>query len=898
MAKRRNEKTVSLFPFLAVLVCTMGALILLLLVTTRRIRQKQQHVPADVLVVQSAEHLPDPVEAEPIVALAAISESVAARAELAITRIRRAAIGKALDDQRRQHAAELQQRERHQRKLADSKHLLETVQEMVHSASLAADAETRQMSDLRQLQTDLEQRLNGVRQSIDQSLAEMAAAESLATAAEKLVNRRHSALQSLRDLSMQQKDRPADTAVAETVIDFSNSAGTARTPIVIDVTDQGFVFTATKVHVTKRDMDGVSATDNPLLSGVLAIHRERSSDSVTSRPYVLLLVRPGGTLAFYTAQRILREARVHFGYELMTDEQVIAAAKPVAGETQAVRAAVLNSLLRRDKRLEATSSIRRRIAALRDAERRPGRRGRVRIAPEFRRQYVGEPFEESDVGKGGANPFVRDADLSKSESSAGGRDGIQETQLSPVDVAQESPGEQSDASGFPEAPAEVWQSIPSIAEAGTHVEEELAKALAAREASRSGGSLDNSISAGGRDGIQETQLSPVDVAQESPGEQSDASGFPEAPAEVWQSIPSIAEAGTHVEEELAKALAAREASRSGGSLDNSISAGGRDGIQETQLSPVDVAQESPGEQSDASGFPEAPAEVWQSIPSIAEAGTHVEEELAKALAAREASRSGGSLDNSISAGAPQRVPERLSTIRPEGPRSAANDTAPSADEWSEHFPTRDPVSDKFWTAMQPLSMQPTTERPRNEWSSRTESAANQLFRLPAQDGQAYRPHDTPQHDTSSSARPHGPSSRTTATTGGSGLSNRLVSYEQVTVYLDPQHYTIVGHRPLALHGQAINQIVGSLAGSLFEISSRSPHPLAEMTLPAAKFVVSPGAHTLYLQLAAELHDLNIPVSSIVSLDAHVIDRAAGSISVMTSPVHRVASQVSSTKELP
>jgi hypothetical protein len=528
------------------------------------------------------------------------------------------------------------------------------------------------------------------------------------------------------------------------VIDFSNSAGTARTPIVIDVTDQGFVFTATKVHVTKRDMDGVSATDNPLLSGVLAIHRERSSDSVTSRPYVLLLVRPGGTLAFYTAQRILREARVHFGYELMTDEQVIAAAKPVAGETQAVRAAVLNSLLRRDKRLEATSSIRRRIAALRDAERRPGRRGRVRIAPEFRRQYVGEPFEESDVGKGGANPFVRDADLSKSESSAGGRDGI----------------------------------------------------------------------------------------------------------------------------------------------------------QETQLSPVDVAQESPGEQSDASGFPEAPAEVWQSIPSIAEVGTHVEEELAKALAAREASRSGGSLDNSISAVAPQRVPERLSTIRPEGPRSAANDTAPSADEWSEHFPTRDPVSDKFWTAMQPLSMQPTTERPRNEWSSRTESAANQLFRLPAQDGQAYRPHDTPQHDTSSSARPHGPSSRTTATTGGSGLSNRLVSYEQVTVYLDPQHYTIVGHRPLALHGQAINQIVGSLAGSLFEISSRSPHPLAEMTLPAAKFVVSPGAHTLYLQLAAELHDLNIPVSSIVSLDAHVIDRAAGSISVMTSPVHRVASQVSSTKELP
>ena len=38
---RRASNNVSLFPFLAVLVCAMGALILLLLVTTRRIRSDQ-----------------------------------------------------------------------------------------------------------------------------------------------------------------------------------------------------------------------------------------------------------------------------------------------------------------------------------------------------------------------------------------------------------------------------------------------------------------------------------------------------------------------------------------------------------------------------------------------------------------------------------------------------------------------------------------------------------------------------------------------------------------------------------------------------------------------------------------------------------------------------------------
>ena len=54
MARRRSNTTVSLFPFLAVLVCTMGALILLLLVTTRRIRQKQA-----VVEVTAPEFIPE-----------------------------------------------------------------------------------------------------------------------------------------------------------------------------------------------------------------------------------------------------------------------------------------------------------------------------------------------------------------------------------------------------------------------------------------------------------------------------------------------------------------------------------------------------------------------------------------------------------------------------------------------------------------------------------------------------------------------------------------------------------------------------------------------------------------------------------------------------------------------
>ena len=53
---RRNTNNVSLFPFLAVLVCAMGALILLLLVTTRRIRSDQlQELLAEETPVEQAE---------------------------------------------------------------------------------------------------------------------------------------------------------------------------------------------------------------------------------------------------------------------------------------------------------------------------------------------------------------------------------------------------------------------------------------------------------------------------------------------------------------------------------------------------------------------------------------------------------------------------------------------------------------------------------------------------------------------------------------------------------------------------------------------------------------------------------------------------------------------------
>ena len=76
MARRNSGNTISLFPFLAVLVCTMGALILLLLVTTRRIRNDQE-VESAVVEAENEDQFDSP-ELPPLTAETTVWEAAPA----------------------------------------------------------------------------------------------------------------------------------------------------------------------------------------------------------------------------------------------------------------------------------------------------------------------------------------------------------------------------------------------------------------------------------------------------------------------------------------------------------------------------------------------------------------------------------------------------------------------------------------------------------------------------------------------------------------------------------------------------------------------------------------------------------------------------------------------------
>jgi hypothetical protein len=71
MSRRaRNQTTVSLFPFLAVLLCAMGALLVLLVITTRQIRddaiRQVAAKPQESIAPQPAETVPDPAYEWPV----------------------------------------------------------------------------------------------------------------------------------------------------------------------------------------------------------------------------------------------------------------------------------------------------------------------------------------------------------------------------------------------------------------------------------------------------------------------------------------------------------------------------------------------------------------------------------------------------------------------------------------------------------------------------------------------------------------------------------------------------------------------------------------------------------------------------------------------------------------
>ncbi|MFN5584146.1 MAG: hypothetical protein ACK5DR_02490 [Planctomyces sp.] len=332
MARRQYQHSVSLFPFLAVLVCAMGSLILLLLVMTRKIRHDQQ---AELSATRTTAAAVQPVDRS---------------AELQAMEQNAAELQTRLQGLQQKVTALKSELEQKHQQLAQTRAELAGLQAQLQAAAApgAAASTEADLQHLKSEEAELLARLTTTEQALLAKRDELTRAEDAVKEAELLLFEKQSAIVALREQIQSAEAQAAAVSGVRTLVEFSNSTGTTRTPIVIDVSAGGFEFLPNAIRVTMADMEKFPVRDNPLLSAILAIHQHRSGRSLTAEPYVLLLVRPGGSLPFYGAQRILTEAKIHYGYELLTAARKVVVDGADLLEPPAVQLALQEAFRRRE----------------------------------------------------------------------------------------------------------------------------------------------------------------------------------------------------------------------------------------------------------------------------------------------------------------------------------------------------------------------------------------------------------------------------------------------------------------------------------------------------------------------------------------------------------------------
>ncbi|MEO8494623.1 MAG: hypothetical protein ABI614_06110 [Planctomycetota bacterium] len=279
MTRRRFRKQAvspSLFPFLAVLVCTMGALIVLL-----------------VLVVQQAR-----VYATSVVEARAKDES-ALDEELAKQQLQQ-------DDYEWQREVFEQQRAELAGKLSERRLELSHLEDHIRRLE-------EKWNQLRAQAAQFEQLGGEKHAGSEQAAAELA----------KLRAAINAAGQRLEAARKEAATRPQTFAI----VPYVGANGTKRRPIYIECSEDGITIQPEGVVLRRGDLEGPLGPGNPLDAALRATreHWARQGDTALhGEPYPLLIVRPNGTLAYNYAREALKAWDDEFGYELVDAEMQLA----------------------------------------------------------------------------------------------------------------------------------------------------------------------------------------------------------------------------------------------------------------------------------------------------------------------------------------------------------------------------------------------------------------------------------------------------------------------------------------------------------------------------------------------------------------------------------------------
>lgn len=296
MRRRRNPKSggagVSLFPFLAVLLCTMGALIVVLIVIARQSR-------------------PDLEDSEATAAGAALKEE---------WETKQADLKWRIEQLRSARQATLAQLERQRQELS---HLED------HTRRLSA-----QLEELESARSELDKVASGERLEYDLLKKEIADAESRIAAKKAEIEK------------SQLKARQGGRSYA--VVPYHGPNETRRRPIYIECRADGVIIQPEGLVLTEKDFEGDVGPGNPLASALRAAREYlgRTQMPGEGAAYPLLLIRPDGFFAYECVINAMSSWGSEFGYELIGQDWPIEYPPPDPRLALAMRQAISEGRLR------------------------------------------------------------------------------------------------------------------------------------------------------------------------------------------------------------------------------------------------------------------------------------------------------------------------------------------------------------------------------------------------------------------------------------------------------------------------------------------------------------------------------------------------------------------------
>jgi hypothetical protein len=310
MSRRRRALHVDTFPFLAVLLCAMGSLILVLMAMDLRSRRA-----AEQRAREAARHQVD----EQAEALGRMQAARKAQREARLQALRR--------EWEAKHSALLARVGAAESALQGE---LRQVQERLAEAALRVlDEEGKAAKLLDKLKAEeallkkQEQSLAGARKEATQAALRAADGDQ---ARAKLAAELVGLERALKDLKESRKN---DTKTYS-VIPFFGKRGSNRRPMYVECSSAGLIF-----HPDKLALPGGTGParirEEVQRRALAEMARLKASGSGDLHPYVMLLVRPDGIQRYYQMQAALRDLAVEYGYEFVDEDWILEAPADAIG---------------------------------------------------------------------------------------------------------------------------------------------------------------------------------------------------------------------------------------------------------------------------------------------------------------------------------------------------------------------------------------------------------------------------------------------------------------------------------------------------------------------------------------------------------------------------------------